>query len=124
MKLQNPSLRKRKGFTLIELIVVIAILAILAAIAIPSFIGTLTTAKLNTDYASARVIASAFNVALAENNAVAAIDTVGELVTLGYLDAAPVPQSATGSFFMVVTGNELTNVRLTNATGAIFYPKP
>ncbi|MDD2534437.1 MAG: prepilin-type N-terminal cleavage/methylation domain-containing protein, partial [Eubacteriales bacterium] len=35
MKLQNPSLRKRKGFTLIELIVVIAILAILAAIAIP-----------------------------------------------------------------------------------------
>lgn len=66
-KLQNSSLRKRKGFTLIELIVVIAILAILAAIAIPTFLGTLDRAKDNTDAANKTALQSAAQVALAEN---------------------------------------------------------
>lgn len=65
-KLQNPSLRKRKGFTLIELIVVIAILAILAAIAIPTFLGQLDKARASTDAANVKTLKSAANVAIAE----------------------------------------------------------
>jgi type IV pilus assembly protein PilA len=65
-KLQNPSLRKRKGFTLIELIVVIAILAILAAIAVPTFIGTLDKAKMSTHNANVMSLRSAAAVALAD----------------------------------------------------------
>lgn len=38
-------LKNKKGFTLIELIVVIAIIAILAAIAIPTFSGVMNDAK-------------------------------------------------------------------------------
>lgn len=124
-KLQNPSLRKRKGFTLIELIVVIAILAILAAIAIPTFLGTLTKARNRADIASARVIVSAFQVALAEGNPVASIDTVGELVTANYLDKAPVPQTkstGTPAFSMTVSGNEVTQV--VDQTGQVWYPAP
>lgn len=47
---------KRKGFTLIELIVVIAILATLAALAMPTFKGLIDTAKKRTDVANAKAM--------------------------------------------------------------------
>ena len=100
-KLQNPSLRKRKGFTLIELIVVIAILAILAAIAIPAFIGTLNRAKVSTHNANVMSLRSAAQVAIAEKGDDMAgivwnsesfdsnfIDTWPDMPTLGLLSSA------------------------------------
>jgi prepilin-type N-terminal cleavage/methylation domain-containing protein len=66
-KLQDSSLRRRHGFTLIELIVVIAILAILAAIAVPTFVGTMDKAKKNTHNANVMSLRSAAAIALAEN---------------------------------------------------------
>ena len=76
-KLQNSSLRKRKGFTLIELIVVIAILAILAAIAIPTFLGTLNRSKTRTHLANIRIIQSAMALYEAENGSAA--DAIADL---------------------------------------------
>ena len=58
--------RNKKGFTLIELIVVIAILGILAALAIPRFTGTLKSSKEKTDLATIRVIESAVQLYTAE----------------------------------------------------------
>lgn len=54
--------KNKKGFTLIELIVVVAILAILAAIAVPSFIGLQDRAKQGVEIADASAIAGAINV--------------------------------------------------------------
>ena len=121
MKLQNSSLRKRKGFTLIELIVVIAILAILAAIAIPTFLGTLDRANDRTVLANQRIIASAVSLFLAENGALPANDgnltqyitggiagmqgdPVGSTYTVGYT-ATAVTIAATSP-----SGNPITSI--------------
>ena len=50
---------RKKGFTLIELIVVIAILGILAAILIPQFTGFQERARENAILAEARSVATA-----------------------------------------------------------------
>ena len=45
-------LRSKKGFTLIELIVVLAVLAIIMAIAVPRFVGVQEEAKVESDRAT------------------------------------------------------------------------
>lgn len=48
--------KNRKGFTLMEMLIVVAIIAILIAVAIPTFSSALTKAKLATDEANLRAL--------------------------------------------------------------------
>lgn len=59
----------KKGFTLIELIVVIAILAILAAILVPAIINYVSQAGDSRDQANARSIYSEVSIELATTEA-------------------------------------------------------
>ena len=52
-------LKNKKGFTLIELIVVLAVLGIIALIAIPRFLSVQAGARIDADNASAAAIAKA-----------------------------------------------------------------
>ena len=66
IRLMNK-LRNKKGFTLVELIVVIAILGVLAGIAVPKVMGYVDNAKTNTDSANVRMLEGAATMWLAEN---------------------------------------------------------
>ena len=53
-KMNELSKKKKKGFTLVELIIVIAIIAVLAAIAIPKFGQISRNANIKADIATAK----------------------------------------------------------------------
>ena len=107
--------KKKKGFTLIELIIVIAIIAILAAIAIPKFGEVRKNANEKSDIANAKTIANAVTALIAEGKIELGADDI--TVTKGateddaqdieeYLQNVPTPKSVTGSNFVVTVGSK------------------
>ncbi|MCL2424788.1 MAG: type II secretion system GspH family protein [Oscillospiraceae bacterium] len=82
MKLQKI-LKNRKGFTLMELIIVLVIVAILAAALIPSFLNFATRAREESLYAQARVGMVAAQVLITESGKPIA-DAKDDRVTLTY----------------------------------------
>lgn len=76
----ETALRKnnKKGFTLVELVIVIAVLAILAAIAIPTVTSVIDTANKNVDLSNAQTVELALKTADAEIQAGTAPTGVAE----------------------------------------------
>lgn len=107
--------KKKRGFTLIELIIVIAIIAILAAIAIPKFGQIRQDANVKSDIANAKTIANAATSLVAEGS-IDVDTTKNKVLTLdgdaeetdadkieGYLQSIPTVKSEDGSFTVTIT---------------------
>lgn len=107
--------RNKKGFTLIELIIVIAILAILALIAIPQYTAYRDQAAISADNATAKMIYDA--ILILEANGTALSDaSIGALLENGY----PTPQASDGSAFTYLTVDPFT---VSSSTTGVQFPK-
>ncbi|MFA5525114.1 MAG: type II secretion system protein, partial [Tissierellales bacterium] len=67
-KFIQKQLKNKKGFTLVELVVVIAILGILAAIAVPKFASVTQNANKKAFEANHRTVVAAIQMYMAANN--------------------------------------------------------
>ena len=69
-------MKKKKGFTLVELLAVIVILAVILVIAVPKIMDTITNAKEGTFVSSAKLIASQAEKKYVENQVLGITDTI------------------------------------------------
>jgi len=102
----------KKGFTLVELIVVLVILAVLAAMLVPALIGYIDRARQEKEYQTAATVYSAAQAVITEKYAkdeftddeksASAIETGAVLASMGDVDAvitlAGVPDTIEYSF--------------------------
>lgn len=132
MKVFTKRINNRKGFTLIELIVVIAILGILALVAIPRFVGVQQSARDKANAANIATLRSAAAIAVAENGAPTAnvvwtsetVGTVGGGAAVAdthawypgkFIEQWPTPPAGTVSSYQV-------NIAATSGTITITHP--
>lgn len=90
-------LKRKHGFTLIELVIVVAILGILASIAIPRFLDAQATARGSKIVADMRTLESAFSLYLMDNNIETGIYDPAILVTGTKKYLATIPAVPAGS---------------------------
>lgn len=104
-----------KGFSLVELIIVIAIMAVLVGLLAPQYLKYVSNSKVSTDISNAQDIATAMNVAFAD-------DTLSSLTAMPNGSAFPVSKYDS-SFSWVVTTNDNGVAQITLGTKEI-YPDP
>ncbi len=102
--------KRRKAFTLIELMVVIAIIGILSAIAVPKFISATGEAKAAKIQADLRTIGSAAELYYSQNGVYpkSLTDLVSEADGKGFLRS--VPEAPSPAVYTLGTSGEVTCV--------------
>lgn len=105
----------RKGFTLVEIMIVVAIIGVLAAIAIPNFIRSRTVSQRNACIANLKQIEAAYEQAKLAGAAVADVAALSGTTAAGFLKVAPVCPAG-GTYALPTDGT--VDVTTGAATGA------
>lgn len=107
--------KDNKGFSLVELIIVIAIMAVLVGLLAPQYLKYVSNSKVSTDISNAQEIATAMNVAFAD-------DTLTSTTAMPDGSALPASKYDSGFTWLVTTGdNGVASITL---NGKEIYPDP
>ena len=102
--------KKKKGFTLIELIIVIAVIAILAAVAIPKFGQVKKNSNIAADQANAKIIATAVATAVSNGEVTNNTPKIDATLYSKYIDGGNVPAVKSDDSDWVVKYNDADGV--------------
>lgn len=114
-------LKRARGFTLIELVMVIVILGTLSAIAIPKFVDVSTQAKVSATKASLGTIRSAISIAYAQS-ALTGTPTYPNPIsgTLFVSDTLPMDSYFNVSTIITSTNNPISSSDFTDTGGWVY----
>ncbi|MGL5507313.1 MAG: type II secretion system protein [Paraclostridium sp.] len=118
-------MKKRRGFTLIELVMVVAILGVLSSIALVKYTDVSKNSKENSDYITAGNIATAAKLAMNDGKDIGSSYGVVQLVEDKYLEGVPIVQSIDKikEFKLKVNGSDIIISAGEGSDEKIFYPK-
>ena len=115
-----------KGFSLVELIIVIAIMAVLVGVLAPQYLKYVHNSKVSTDAQNAQEMATAINVAIADQKK--AFSTANNVDWDEVGVKAPVSKLTTDNTSWTIEGDNtkgVTAIKLTyDGTVYICYPNP
>ena len=98
MEKEKRTLKKRKGFMLLELIIVVAIIGILAAVAIPNLVGMTDEAKVAKIQSDLSTIGTAMEVYHVKKGGAYPTDLSVLEGDNGYLKEVPKPPTGAGAY--------------------------
>lgn len=120
MYFKRFKMKKRKGFTLVEMVIVVVILGILSSMALMKYNNVQENAKKKADYATASTIATATIVAMNDGQISGDQVEVSDLVSKGYLQS-DVKCNSTGKGFDITINGDSVSISSNNEP---YYPKP
>jgi type IV pilus assembly protein PilA len=118
--MKNLKVNMKKGFSLVELLVVIAVIGVIAAIAIPAMSGIFGKADSAKTSRNAQNLVSTFNAARAAGNSTSyasAALAIADLTTTPGISGGGVFGSS--QFFVSMTADEITAAKTKIATGLV-----
>lgn len=107
--------KDNKGFSLVELIIVIAIMAVLVGLLAPQYLKYVNNSKVSTDISNAQEIATAMNVAFAD-------DCLSSTTSMP--DGSPLPASKVSGTTNWVITTDANGVKTITLDSYPIYPDP
>ncbi len=117
-------MRKKRAFTLIELLIVVAIIGILAAVAVPNFLNAQLRAQLAQVESNVKALATAYELYRVDYGSYALHDTSHQQNVLNNAITTPIAYIATMPVDIFQEGKLTEKFQLSQSGAAELHPEP